>query len=400
MEVYTKCQRDIIGTEYVNCKGNVLSVTGVIGKKRDKTEYRMSCSECSKDRELFPKGSLSCIIDSIRSKRTICGCSRKYKWKEYQYVVRIKRRCDELGYHFYGFMEEYKGCTTKVVIFNPSTGNAWNTSSIQTFLLNKVRDPSINFQNLKERSTLPDSSLIERFMTTGRFLPDTRFERLEDNSWNYRCPACSGDEYVKQGLCSGVFNSKAGRLLDGKSCCRCHKGSYRWSADQRGYQVSKYLSPLGHKFNGWEDGYVNTLSNVLWECNIGHSNKTSFSNLKSRLSCKTCNANGFKPHLPASIYIVRWSNEDCSVLKFGITNKSVDSRVTSQKKKSLLLPKVLYEFYHPSGQIVLDCENTIKRSMDTGCDRELLPNGFTETVEDTPENLAKLLEIISTFNLN
>lgn len=399
MEVYTECQRKVIGTKYENCKGATLTVKGILGKKRGKVDYSLTCSECSKDEELFPEGSLSCIIDSIRGKRTICGCSKKYKWKEYQYIIRIKRRCKVLGYHFIDFMEEYRGCNTKLVIFNPSTGNAWNTSSVQTFLLNKVKDPSVNFRNMKERSTLPDEDLIERFMLTGRFLPNTVFERLKDNSWNYKCPVCSEDEYVRKGLCDGLFNSKAGRLLEGKSCCRCHKGSYRWSEDQRSYQVIKYLSPLGHKFVGWEDGYLNTRSIVLWKCKLGHDNKTSFCNLKARLSCKTCSANGFKPHLAASLYIVRWSDENQSLLKFGITNKSVASRITNQNKKSPLSPVLLHEFHHPSGQHILDCENAIKGKMETGCERELLPSGFTETVEDTPENLETLLQIISTFNL-
>ena len=399
MGVYTKRQKEVVGTKYINCKGNTLVVTGIVGKKRGKVEYSLSCSECSKDKELFPEGTLSCIIDSIRGERTICGCSRKYKWKEYQYTIRIKRRCEELGYHFIDFMDEYKGCNTKLVIFNPSTGNAWNTSSIQTFLLSKVKDPLLKVKGLIERCTLPNENLINRFMDTGRFPEGTLFERGNDNRWSYTCPVCSYDEYVVNGICEGEFTSSAGHLLEGKSCCRCHKGSYRWSEDQRSYQVVKYLSPLGHKFIGWESGYLNTRSNVMWECKLGHANKTTFCNLKARLSCKTCSANGFKPHLPASLYIVRWSNENQSLLKFGITNKSVSSRITNQNKKSPLSPVVLHEFHHPSGQYILDCENAIKGKMETGCERELLPSGFTETVKDTPENLETLLQIISTFNL-
>ncbi len=399
LENYTKYQKEMLGKSYINCKGNSLTVVGVKGTKNKKTIYTLSCSECSVDEELFPEGTITCVGDSIKSERTVCGCSKKFKWKEYQYIIRIKRRCEELGYLFKGFAQEYKGYKTRILLHNPSTNNTWDTTSIQTFLLKGVKDPLLKVQKLTERCTLPDENLKGRFMATGRFIEGTLFERCKDNRWSYTCPTCSYDEYVANRLCDGKFTSSAGHLLEGKSCCRCHKGSYRWSEDQRSYQVVNYLSPLGHKFVGWEDGYLNTRSTVMWECKLGHANKTSFCNLKSRMSCKTCSANGFKPHLPASIYIVRWSNKDHSLLKFGITNKKVDSRITSQNKKSPLSPVLLHEFHHSSGQYILDCENAIKGKMETGCERELLPSGFTETVKDTPENLETLLQIISTFNL-
>lgn len=400
LENYTKYQREMVGKSYVNCKGNTLTVKGVKGKRNNKTIYTLLCSECSKDKDLFPKDSLTCRGDSIRNQLTICGCSKKYKWKEYQYIIKIRRRCCELSYVFQGFASNYQGYKTKLILHNPSTGNTWYTTSIQTFLLKGVKDPMIKSQRLVERCTLPDEYLVKRFMDTGRFMEGTVFERKKDNKWEYTCPVCSNDEYVVNGLCDGQFSSSAGHLLEGKSCCRCHKGSYRWSAQQREYQLMKYFKPRGYEFVRWEDGYLNNSSNVVWKCSKGHLNTTNFSNLRSRLSCKTCSGNGFKTHLPAKLYIVRWCYCDYSILKFGITNKSVSSRVTNQKNKTDMTPEVLYVFTHESGSHVLDCENFIKSSMDTGCDRSIFPRGFTETVMDTPSNLELLLKIISTFKLH
>ncbi|CAM0047538.1 hypothetical protein VPH184E373B_0122 [Vibrio phage 184E37-3b] len=83
-------------------------------------------------------------------------------------------------------------------------------------------------------------------------------------------------------------------------------------------------------------------------------------------------------------------------MKFGITNRSVDERVNEQARVSKLLPKILYKSYNSDGNVAYDCEQELKGLLDTGvCDKELLPRGFSETVEDNPNNMTTLLDTIN-----
>ncbi|CAM0108253.1 endonuclease [Vibrio phage 166E36-1] len=123
--------------------------------------------------------------------------------------------------------------------------------------------------------------------------------------------------------------------------------------------------------------------------------------LSGRVPCGCANSPNFKRHLPANLYLVRWYGYGNSYLKFGITNKGTDVRVNQQKAKTTHLDfEIVSNFYDKSGQLIWDCEKAIKTNMDTAvCPKKWLPDGYTETVYDTQENLDKILSIIETFNL-
>ena len=87
--------------------------------------------------------------------------------------------------------------------------------------------------------------------------------------WEYTCPVCSSDEYVQNGLCSGVFTSTSSSLCRGSKGCRCG-GNYYWTKEQREYQIQKICKKEGFIFIGWVDGYKNADSKIVWMCNNGH----------------------------------------------------------------------------------------------------------------------------------
>lgn len=73
-----------------------------------------------------------------------------------------------------------------------------------------------------------DAVATDLFISSGGFLEGTTFTRQDVKdvsgaySWfNTYCPLCSEDEYVKLGICSGVFTSKYGNLKLGHQPCRC-----------------------------------------------------------------------------------------------------------------------------------------------------------------------------------
>jgi hypothetical protein len=394
-----KLTKDFVGHSYITLFGNTLSVTGYYTEKQ-KGRLILECSICSVDEELFPFGSIVTSTDSVNNMRCVCACNPKYKHSRKQNDLRILRRCKELNYTFQGYINQYAGVTTKLRLYNPSTGNTWGSTSLQTFLLLGVRDPQEHFSNMAASNTLPDDHFIENFMKTGSFLSGTIFYRISTTRWRYTCPLCSKDEYVMNKLCDGYFESSAGHLSSGRKSCRC-SGKYRWSKSQRNYQLKKFMVGLNWKVLGWEDGVSSKNSKVVWECDKGHENKTLFSNLVKRISCRQCSGNGFNNSKPASLYLVRWVCHETkySCIKYGITNKAVSSRVTSQKSKTKLIPTLLYAFFG-EGIDVECCERSIKNLVGGNyCSKEILPRGFSETAEDSPESLKSMLELISSYGL-
>jgi hypothetical protein len=147
----------------------------------------------------------------------------------------------------------------------------------------------------------------------------------------------------------------------------------------------------------FETGDVNFYCNC---CNNNFNTKRHYL-LAGSVPCGCASSPNFNKSLPANLYIVRWYGYGNSYLKFGITNKEVVSRVSQQCSQSRHLDYVILQiFYSVSGQSVWDCEKVIKKSIKGSiCPKKWLPDGYTETVDDTPENLTKMVEIISTFNL-
>lgn len=110
---------------------------------------------------------------------------------------------------------------------------------------------------------------------------------------------------------------------------------------------------------------------------------------------------GFNPSKPAHFYIVRWYGYGESYIKFGITNREVLDRISEQDSASKHLDyEILRTFYHESGQRVADCESLLKDTMERGvCPKELLPDGFTETILDTQDNIDVVLSHVNKYLL-
>ena len=393
-----------VGEAYETKFGNTLTVRGYF-TKHGKGRLIMSCDRCSLDKELFPEGKIVTSLDSFNAKRCVCACNPKHRFDEEQHNIRVERRCKELGYEFKGYRDDrYQGADTYLILHNPVTGNTWDTTIIQSFLRLGTKDPEV-YNSLRGQSCkLPDDYFINKFKLTGSFKEDTIFERLNSRSWRYWCPNCSLDEYVKAGVCEPWFHSSSIHLLEGKVTCRCKKNSFRWNTEQRQYQIKKILNDnmLG-EFIGWgcPRGYTNGRSIVIWKCQgSNHRNETMFSNFIKRLSCEECSANGFKNHLPAYLYAVRWKGDRYDAIKIGITNLDVRTRIQSQNLKTELTSELLNVYHHEDGNVVEECEKMIKRSLNCNyLTKGVMGRGFTETLEYSEENINKVKEIISTFNL-
>lgn len=294
-EELTPSQRDFIGCKFVTPSGSYLQVSGVSESKTSNSTaiFICVCSICSVDKELWPYGSIVATKSMLSSGRITCGCSKSPKWQEWQNKIKVKRECEKRGYIFHGWYRNYKGCLTTLSLENISTGNRWNTTSINN-LLRGHGDPEEGKQSTINSSMIEDSIHIKDFMCTGKFLKGTIFWRSDRVNpkgckpyWNYTCPLCSNDEYVKAGVCSGTFEKHIGSLKRGEKSCRCSK-SYRWTQEQREYQINKICKDEGLTFVGWESLYENNLSKIQWVCSKGHNRCTPIGKFLNGNRCKHC----------------------------------------------------------------------------------------------------------------
>ncbi|AUR91501.1 hypothetical protein NVP1161O_059 [Vibrio phage 1.161.O._10N.261.48.C5] len=214
----TKIQQEFIGSVFKTPKGGILTVTSLKEKlpKKDAIFF-IHCSICSEDKELFPNYSLFSTKSNLKSGRIPCGCSLKPAWSKSQYETLILRIAKSKGYIFEGFLE-WKAQSTKIRLYNPDTGNVWDSCSIAMFINRKSGDPSELASKISRSNRLPDEEHIESFKSHGKYHRDCKFRRSERLSsqgykiyWDMYCP-----------VCKGWFTSKISHLKEGNVGCDCY----------------------------------------------------------------------------------------------------------------------------------------------------------------------------------
>jgi len=104
-----------------------LEVTGIAGKQGTKTLFKVTCSECSKDPELFPDGYFVSLKQHLVNEQKPCGCS-KYNWFDWQYLILARRAGEKRGFIVHGFSNEFDGQSTKVFLECLKDGYKWTAS--------------------------------------------------------------------------------------------------------------------------------------------------------------------------------------------------------------------------------------------------------------------------------
>lgn len=366
--------------------GGVLTVVGWSGKRKGEKLYTVHCSKCSKDKELFPE-SFKALERDLEAGKIPCGCSKAPRWTEAQHKVMASRSANALGYTFLGWAEDFKGKETKCHLSCPTHGE-WKTGTAKN-LRKGTGCPACRTDKNTERCTQPDEIHTKEFMSTGAFPEGTTFwrsDRIGANGrrsyWKYTCPKCSNDEYVKAGLCSGVFESTTGMLKKGTPACRC-SGAYRWSQAQREYQIKKEMEQRAasgeptYTFNGWVTDYNTPQSKFIYIC-PKHGEQTSRVGnfLSGGCGCPRC-VNHNQQH--AYINLVIDVEGIPSALKFGIANDGL-ARLKQQNRTNLFQMEHIAVWNFPTVEACRAAETECKRTLDCGvlsC-RELA-DGWSET---------------------
>lgn len=109
MKVNNKKKRekpeDFIGWKSPDGK---LEVIGIHGKQGTNTVFKVTCTECSKDPELFPDGYFVSVKGSMIRGIKPCGCGKNVRWKDFQYLILARRTAKDL-FIVHGFVDGYKG---------------------------------------------------------------------------------------------------------------------------------------------------------------------------------------------------------------------------------------------------------------------------------------------------
>lgn len=216
---------DYLGKVFSKCNGSTYIVTGDKGKYKNTRvrELVVSCSSCSKDKELWPEGSISGLFKQVSGYNTfVCGCSRNVHWTEEQQRIRVKRECIKRGYRFKGFSEDFKGSLTRLTLYNPQIGRTWHTTNIHNFLQGKG-----DYVHERILNSVGDLEQVLEKLTCVKGYKDRIFCK-ESNKSNlkYYCY-----------LCDSVAEMSVDRYLNGIQSCMC--GRVRLDYEDK---VDKYLN--------------------------------------------------------------------------------------------------------------------------------------------------------------
>lgn len=382
-------------------KGGVLTVVGWKGKRGSLKYYVTTCNICKNDSELFGQACFSILKNRLVKGVIPCGCSVHPRWSEEQYKIRVEREVKIRGYAFKGWGGVFEGAKTRCSLTCPEHG-VWNTTSIHRFFrgdgcprcADKIRIPHLRVPHLCRLDLKPnlreDSFHIKKFMSFGSFLPGTEFWRSENKDkngqgyWKYTCPKCSHDEYVKAGLCNGVFEGHYSSIGRGCLACRC-SSLYKWTQEQKEFQIKLEMSErseagISHlQFVGWdrEKGYVNSKSRFIFWCEEHGEQITSANIFLSRsCGCPQCAGNN---QGQAYINIVEDAATPVAV-KFGIANDA-KKRLRQQNRTNVFRSRQIFVWEFSSVTHCKAAERECKQTLKTGVisSREM-KDGWTETV--------------------
>jgi len=318
-----------IGSKFTTPKGTTLAVVDLLPREKYSNGkwktimYKVTCSECNKDKELFGDYFTSTKC-KLSQGGVPCGCSSNPRYTREQYITKIVRVCNEKGYTFLGF-SEWNAIRTKLSISCEEHG-VWSSTVISAFL-GGAGCPSCAKIKVGESHKYSADEYIDKFK--GKFKEGTTFTPISKvggvyKSWGVTCPTCSNDSYVKEGVCGGIFNSSTQSLVQGKKSCRCSKW-YSYTENQRDFQVDSLMKVIGGEFKGWQDGYEGAHSKLDWYYSNGHLCTHPVGRLiSSGVGCNVCSQGEFglyKHRLQDTdyLYLMKFTSEYETFVKVGRT---------------------------------------------------------------------------------
>jgi hypothetical protein len=183
-----------------------------------KKTYIVRCSICIEDPELYQKGLFMCSRTYVNGLKLPCGCSSVPKWNVDQQYIRVLRACSEMGCTIVTDFDKlnYENQYTKITVCCKLHGE-------RTVPIASITSKRRCRKCVQEESSLslrkPDNIMIQGFLESGAFHPETIFYRSErktsqgcKNYWWVDCPVCG---YSGEAI--------SGDLKKGNQPCQCIK---------------------------------------------------------------------------------------------------------------------------------------------------------------------------------
>lgn len=355
-----------------------VTILGYIGEwKGANTKLKCLCDKhgewCSTRISHFKRGHScpGCMADLLRERNS-------GTWEEY--FPRIKVIADAKGYTIEGH-GVLRGNKTKLRLVCPVHGE-FNGTNIKAFLGGNGC-PMCGQESRRESKLLSDDTHVGAFMSSGKFKEGTTFKRNTHkvdsqgvySYWDYICPVCSDDEYVRAGVCSGVFTASTSTLRYGKLACRCST-AYRFTKPQWEYRLTKECERRGYVFIGWKGRDWGTKAKFTYKCLLhGEQNKEAGSFL-SGSGCPVCA--GYNQR-ECYLNVVKDGNLPIA-LKLGISRES-NIRLKKQNSRNRLSMEQMVLYMFPTAEQCKSAERYCKKTLKRGVvSKQDMPDGWTETV--------------------
>ena len=111
-----------------------LEVIGIAGKdNRGLTLFKVTCIECSKDKELFPDGYFVSTKWNLKNGKKPCGCSDRPVWEDWQFLILASRVAKD-RFIVHDFAEPFKNVSTKLNLECLKDGYKW-TANINSVMV-------------------------------------------------------------------------------------------------------------------------------------------------------------------------------------------------------------------------------------------------------------------------
>lgn len=340
-------------------------------------EVRVHCSSCSEDVELFPDPFFT-TVNKLGLGKFPCGCNSKVCWTKEQYQIKLDRKAKESNFSAVRFTGNYKGKRSTVVYDCYDCGAKDNKSTVDRVLRSSLSCISCAKILLGNRKRTELSEWKSLGISTEVLTNNSKFFRISNaTNFIYSCAVCSVDDYVRNGLCSGLFLTNISSLRKGYKSCRCAR-CYRKTRAQWDFEIRKTCKessyPLSHIVR--PEGTSLSAMQVFRVCaEHGRFSTNAKSLLFKETGCPECPINSGQKQCYINII---YDEGNPIAIKYGISTDYI-ARLKKVSRSSRFVLKNLGVWEMPTFYDCTSCEKEVKRVYSGVVSKEDMPDGYTET---------------------
>jgi len=356
---------------------------GTNGVKGSYKRFYIKCLDCAKDEELYGDAVFKVSIRPLRSGKS-CYCYNKLKPDSRIYLVKIKRKCEEIGYKYRGFKGDKLLSSSKLKL-TCDKGHEYETTSVSKFLSSDRRCP-ICAGNYP-RDYTPDKVLELLRKARGYKYEYTDLENVKNNRTKFTA-VCKLHGEFKTDLYHHAVRKQDCPHPD----CRFKKISEVKASTTEEF-VSKAKNVHGDKYDYTYTTYDRAFKDVDIFCkSCGNTFTQKPSDHLAGCGCNLCGN-----HQKQLYLFVVYDNELPVAVKVG---KAVDykNRLRRQTQKSCfdIKPKMLWKTDHH--YITKQAEAEVKSTFNGSflSEREY-PDGYTETF--STEDMEQIISMLDKYGL-